>query len=63
MRVWELALEDISDAVNAEIDALLPTLVEAGFVSEEPWGEDSGWFLWRFTSEGVARVELLERVA
>ncbi len=59
-RAWELASEDITDAVEDELNALVPILVEAGYASEEPWGEDSGWVLWAFTDSGVARAEELE---
>ena len=61
LRAWELAEEDITDAVEAEYVELLPPLVEAGYVHEEPWGDDdSGWSLWRFTKAGVDRADELE---
>jgi hypothetical protein len=63
LRVWELGLENITDAVEAEFATLLPSLIVAGYVSEEPWGDDSGWTLWRFTEKGVERVEQLESIA
>jgi len=60
LRAWELGVEDITDAVEEEFSILLPPLIEAGYVSEEPWGDDSGWVLWRFTPAGVERANQLE---
>ncbi len=62
-RAHEIFLEDLDDEKPGELDALLPPLIEAGYVSEEPWGEDyedsEGWSLWRFTEAGVRRAEEL----
>lgn len=63
LRAWLLALEDITDANEAELNALLPALVEAGFVAEEPWGDDPDWCLWWFTEAGVKRSEELEAMS
>jgi hypothetical protein len=51
-RAWHLALEDISDAVEDELESLLPALIAAGYV-------DADDYLWRFTPAGVARVDEL----
>lgn len=59
MRAWELSLEDFTDAVEAELNTLIPALVEAGYVAEKPWG-DPDWLLWWFTDAGVKRGEELE---
>jgi hypothetical protein len=40
LRAWNLSMEDITDAVEAEFAELLPPLVKAGYVHEEPWGKD-----------------------
>jgi len=50
--------EGWSDAVMDEAERLLPTLVKAGYVSVD---EEAA--TWRFTPEGVARAEELERAA
>jgi len=52
LRAWELSVGDWTDEVEAEIETLLPTLVEAGYASAEE-------HLWRFTPAGVARAEEL----
>jgi len=59
LRVCELSLEDHSEENDAELGKLLPPLVEAGYVHEEPWGDDPAWFLWRFTEAGIARAKTL----
>ena len=60
LRAWLLALEDFTDAVEAELNTLIPELIEAGYVKEKPWGDDPDWFLWWFTEAGVKRSEELE---
>jgi len=52
LRAWKLGIADWCDQVEAEIETLLPTLVEAGYASAEE-------HLWRFTPAGVARAEEL----
>lgn len=59
-RAEEIFLEDLSDEPDAELEKLLPPLVEAGYVREEPWGEGSDWFLWSFTDAGIKRIDELE---
>jgi hypothetical protein len=56
-RVWALALEDASDETDTEIEALLPALVTAGYIAIS--GESPTGYFWRFTPEGVQRVEVL----
>jgi hypothetical protein len=64
LRAWTLALTDFTAAVETEFGELLPDLIEAGYVIEEPWGKDyddsEGWALWRFTQAGVDRATALE---
>lgn len=60
LRAWLLASEDVTDANEAEPNALLPALIEAGYVEEKPWGDDPDRFLWWFTEAGVARSKELE---
>ncbi len=64
LRAWTLAVEDITDVVEAEFAELLPDLIEAGYVIEEPWGKDyddsEGWALWRFTQAGIDGATALE---
>jgi hypothetical protein len=60
LRAHELFLDDLSDAADAELEMLLPPLVEAGFVQEEPWGKTSDHYLWSFTAKGIKRTEDLE---
>lgn len=60
LRAWVLVLEDFDDAVEAELNALLPDLIEAGYVEEKPWGDNPEHFLWSFTDAGVARGKELE---
>ena len=62
-RAQEIFLEDVSDEPETELEELLPPLIEAGYVHEEPWGEDSGWFLWSFTDAGIKRADELEAAA
>lgn len=56
-RAWEIAVDDLSDATDGELETLLPRLVEAGYVRVD--GESPTGYHWRFTREGVARVETL----
>jgi len=56
-RAWAIGLEDLSDENEAEIDALLPALVAAGYAAID--GESPTGYFWRFTPEGVQRVEAL----
>jgi hypothetical protein len=60
LRAWLLSLEDFTDAVEAELNALVPALIEAGYVKEKPWGDDPDYFLWSFTAAGVKRSKELE---
>ena len=60
-RVRALSNGDWSDAVEDEISALLPPLIDAGYVSTE--GESDTGFLWRFTQEGIVRKDELGRSA
>ena len=52
-RVWELFVEDPTDKIEDEMEALLPTLIVAGYVDAT---EDR----WNFTPKGVARAKQLE---
>ncbi|HWD40000.1 MAG TPA: hypothetical protein VG944_14215 [Fimbriimonas sp.] len=60
LRASELFYEELSDANDAELESLLPILIEAGYVEEKPWGDDPANFLWSFTEEGVKRSKQLE---
>ncbi|HWD40003.1 MAG TPA: hypothetical protein VG944_14230 [Fimbriimonas sp.] len=60
LRAWLLASENVTAAVESELNALLPALIEAGYVEEKPWGDDPDWFLWWFTEAGVKRTKQLE---
>lgn len=59
-RAEEIFLEGLSDKADTELEELLPLLVEAGYVREEPWGDDPDWFLWSFTDAGRKRADELE---
>lgn len=61
-RAHEIFLGDFSEEPDPGLNALLPSLIDAGYVVEEPWGDDPDWFLWRFTKAGVARGEELGRL-
>ena len=54
-RAWEIFLEDLSDSTDAELGQLLPTLVDAGYVTID--GESPTGHFWRFTPKGVQRAE------
>jgi hypothetical protein len=60
LRAWLLASEDLTDANEAEVNGLLPVLIEAGYVEEKPWGDDPEFFLWSFTEVGIRRSKELE---
>jgi hypothetical protein len=59
-RAWLLASEDFTDSNEAELNELLPMLIEAGYVEERPWGDDPDVFLWSFTEVGIRRGKELE---
>lgn len=63
LRAQEIFLDELSDATDTELEDLLPPLIKAGLVHEEPWGEASDHFLWSFTEAGIKRVEELESSA
>jgi len=44
--------QDSTDEVEAKVETLLPTLLDAGYVEADE-------HIWRFTPKGVARVEAL----
>ncbi len=54
VRAWNLYDLDDSDAVEAEIEALLPVLVKAGYVRI-----DDALNAWSFTQRGVKRAHAL----
>jgi hypothetical protein len=56
-RARELFLEDPSEEADAELDQLLPRLVDAGFVTEEDYGETHR--LWGFTPTARKRADEL----
>ena len=60
LQAWLISLENITDANEAKLNELLPALIEAGYVEEEPWGDDPDWFLWWFSQAGVKRSNELE---
>lgn len=53
----EIFLGDLSDETDAELDDLLPPLVEAGYVKET--GHSPTGSFWAFTESGVRRGEEL----
>jgi hypothetical protein len=59
-RAVEISLDDPSDEAETELEELLPPLVKAGYVREQPWGEGPDWFLWSFTEAGVKRADELD---
>jgi len=59
-RAREIFLADATDELEAELGEMLPALVEAGYIHEEPWGDSTDWFLWRFTDAGTRRADELE---
>jgi hypothetical protein len=56
-RVWDLSSGDWSDEVEDECGMLLPVLIDAGYV--KTFGHSRSGFVWRFTSAGVERAEVL----
>ena len=56
-RASEIFLDDPSDETDAELERLLPPLVEAGYVAID--GESPSGYFWRFPPEGVRRQEAL----
>jgi hypothetical protein len=56
MRAWHLFVQDPSDDVDRELEALLPLLVTAGYADNE--GDRYG-----FSPKGIARAEELEHEA
>ena len=52
VRAWLLCLEDPADEIYAELEQLLPGLLEAGYAAAEP-------HKWWFTPKGVARANEL----
>jgi hypothetical protein len=62
-RAREIYFDDLSDEGDRELGDLLPPLVEAGYVREEPWGDNPDWFLWSFTDAGRKRADELEAAA
>jgi hypothetical protein len=59
-RAREIFLDDLSGELDIELGELLPPLVKAGYVREEPWGDDPDWFFWSFTDAGRKRADELE---
>ena len=60
LRAWQLAAAEDFDAVEKELNALVPILIKAGYAEERPWGDDPDWVLWSFSRKGVERVERLD---
>jgi hypothetical protein len=58
-RAVKLHHADPTEEVEKELADLVPILVEAGYASEEPWGDDPYWSLWRFTEAGMRRRDEL----
>lgn len=56
-RAHEIFLGGSSDATDAELDDLLPPLVEAGYVTES--GHSATGSFWTFTESGIRRGEEL----
>jgi hypothetical protein len=56
-RAWAIFPEDLSDETDAELNALLPPLVAAGYVLID--GESPSGYHWRFTPAGVERATAL----
>jgi len=60
VRAREIYFGDLSDELDAELGELLPSLIEAGYAREEPWGDSEDWFLWSFTDAGRKRADELD---
>jgi hypothetical protein len=56
-RAHEIFLGDLSDETEDELDKLMPTLLQAGYVKRS--GESSSGVFWSFTDRGVARGQEL----
>jgi hypothetical protein len=56
-RAHSIFLADVSHATDAELEEILPDLVEAGYVRED--GNSATGSFWRFTEAGVRRAEEL----
>jgi hypothetical protein len=56
-RAWALFLGDVSDKTDDELGALLPILVDAGYVLID--GQTPSGHFWRFTPAGVERATVL----
>lgn len=56
-RAHEIFLGDLSEETDAELDDLLPALIEAGYVEER--GHSPTGSLWAFTESGVRRGDEL----
>ncbi|HET9197444.1 MAG TPA: hypothetical protein VFN92_04230 [Solirubrobacterales bacterium] len=54
------AREIYFDELDVELGKLLPALVEASYVREEPWGDSRDWFLWSFMEAGRKRADEIE---
>ena len=52
-RAREIFLDNMSDEMEAELDEILPALIEAGYVEES--GHSSTGSFWAFTKAGVKR--------
>jgi len=57
IRAWNLGMDEAgwSDAVMDEAERLLPTLLDAGYVTVDEEART-----WAFSTEGVARAEALD---
>lgn len=58
-RAREIFRSETSPDLDAELEDLLPSLVEAGYVDQEPWGDSPDWFLWRLSESGRDRADEL----
>ena len=56
-RAHEIFIEDLSDELDAELEGLLPVLIDAGYVETKDYGD--GLTAWGFTPAGVKRGEEL----
>lgn len=54
MRAWALSLENHTDEIQVQLEAMLPILVASGYAEAKE-------HIWSFTPEGVGRAEELER--
>jgi hypothetical protein len=51
-RAWELSVGDSSDAVEDELETLIPALVEAEYA-------ETDGYKWNFTPKGIKRIDEL----